>query len=156
MAKSEKLMREVAANALTIKAQVDELTKGLDACKEQLRQLANGELLELVVEGKGKVLVTKPRDGSEKIVLEVNETKLNASKDLKAKLLEKGVLKQTIKTVGAAKANNYLAALSANAKRLRVSKEWKCASVLDGSSGVVQASDRHQPQGGDQDTSSTG
>lgn len=98
-------IKGVATEALDLKVQIDALNKELDARKEQLRQFANKDLLEITVDGKGKVRVSKPRDGSEEQVLVVNEAKLNSVPELKTKLLEKGVIQKTTKKVAAAKAS---------------------------------------------------
>ena len=72
--------------------------------KEMLRVLAKGELLEHVIPNKGKIRVTKPREGSETEVMIVNEDKLKSHPDLTAKLVEKGVIKYDIKKVAPARA----------------------------------------------------
>lgn len=90
---------DIAKEVLKIYKQIEELQKPLEAYKEDLREIANGDNLDIIIEALGKVSITKPRDSVEKTVMEINETKINANKDLKKLLLEKGIVKEeTIKT----------------------------------------------------------
>lgn len=95
----------IAARALELQKRVNVLVTELDSVKDELRGLANGNKLKIVVEGSGVVEVSSPREGSEKIVLTFDEEKLKQIPDLKSKLLEKGVVKETISKVSAAKAS---------------------------------------------------
>ena len=62
-----------------------------------MRDLAAGDKLEIEVQGKGVVRVTKPRSGSEKMVLTFNKEVLEKSPELKKKLIDKGVAKEELK-----------------------------------------------------------
>jgi hypothetical protein len=102
---TEEQIRQIAADTLDVKSKMDVLNRELDAKKELLRQFANGDNFEIVVEGKGKIRVSKPREAKEEEILVVNETKLNEVPDLKDKLIQKGVIKKEIKKSSAAKAS---------------------------------------------------
>lgn len=95
----------IAAKALELQKQINSLATKLDAVKDELRELANGNKLKIVVEGSGVVDVSSPREGSEKIVLTFDEEKLKQIPDLKTKLLEKGVIKEVVSKVSAARAS---------------------------------------------------
>ena len=122
--------QELAREALELQAKFNEASEQLEAKKEELRVLANGRILNIVVEGTGKVDITAPRAGSEKAVLSfnedrvtdvlrkklvesgvakevlvINDKKLAKIPDLQQKLVEKGVLEEEIKKVSAAKAS---------------------------------------------------
>ena len=86
--------RLVATEALEIQKSVNELTAQLEEKKVQLRSVANGEILKIVVPGCGEVSVSRPRTGGQKTGTRVklNEERLNLVPDLKKRLLEKGVI----------------------------------------------------------------
>lgn len=95
----------VAAEALELQKKIDGLSKQLEEKKEELRDIANGNKIEIVIEGLGKVNVSSPREGSEKVILTFNEERLQKSPELKAKLIEAGVAKEEIKKIAAARAS---------------------------------------------------
>jgi hypothetical protein len=95
----------VAKVALEIYAEIEGLKKRLDGKKDQLRKLANGDKMSLMVEGLGKVSVTKPRTGSEKKILMIDEERLKQSGGLRAKLIEKGVLREDVRVTSPADAS---------------------------------------------------
>lgn len=95
----------VATQALELQKQIDHLSKQLEEKKEELRDIANGNKMELVIEGLGKVNVSTPREGSEKVILTVNEERLKKSPELKAKLIEVGIAKEEIKKTAPARAS---------------------------------------------------
>ena len=97
--------QELAREALELQVRANELVARLDEKKEELRSLANGKKLNVVVEGLGKIDVTEPRAGSESVVLVVNEEKLNETPELRAKLIQKGIAKEEVKKTPAAKAS---------------------------------------------------
>jgi hypothetical protein len=130
MSNATEVKQELAKEALQLQAEVDELTSRLDAKKEELRELANGKKLNIVVGGVGKIDITEPRSGGTKVVfnfnedkiseimrkklleaeiakevLVINEEKLGKAPALKDKLVEKGVVREEIKKVSAAKAS---------------------------------------------------
>lgn len=96
---------DAATDALDLKLRIDKLTVDLNERKEQLRKFAADEKLEVIVEGKGKVSVSKPREGKEEFVLVVDAEKLKLVPDLKSKLMGKGVIKEELKKFPAAKAS---------------------------------------------------
>jgi hypothetical protein len=95
----------VATEALEIQKQITELTKKLDGIKDDLRGIANGNTLEVVIPGLGKVNVSTPREGSETSVLVFDEDKLAVVPELKQKLLDKGIARMEVKKVAPAKAS---------------------------------------------------
>lgn len=97
--------QELAREALELQVQANELAARLDEKKEELRNLANGKKMNIVVEGLGKVDVIEPREGSESVVLVFNEEKLNESPELRAKLIQKGIAKEEVKKQSAARAS---------------------------------------------------
>ena len=80
--------QEVARSALDIQAQINGLTAELKSKKVELRELANGQKKEIVVEGVGKINVSAPFGGSEKAILVFDEERLNQSPELRKKLIE--------------------------------------------------------------------
>ena len=96
--------QEIARAALTLQAQINQFTEQLKTRKEELRNLANGQKKEIVVEGVGKVNISAPFAGSETPILVFDEERLNQSPDLRKKLIEKGVAKEDIKKVPASAA----------------------------------------------------
>lgn len=95
----------VATQALELQKQINELANQLNDKKDELRDIANGNKIEITIEGLGKVNVSSPREGSEKVVLTFDEDRLKQIPELKAKLLEKGIAKEEIKKTPAAKAS---------------------------------------------------
>lgn len=103
--KVELVKVEIALSALTLQRQINGLMEQLDQKKEELREIANGNKLEIVVQNVGIVNVSTPRDGSEEVVLRIDEEKLKSSPDLKAKLISSGIAKEEIKKISPAKAS---------------------------------------------------
>lgn len=93
--------QEVARAALDLQARMNELKADLDARKQELRNLANGQKKEIVVEGLGKVNISAPFEGSETPILVFDEERLNKIPELRAKLIDKGVAKEDVKKVPA-------------------------------------------------------
>ena len=88
--------QDLAKEALQLQLELDKITEKLDEKKEELRSLANGKKLNIVVEGVGKVDVTEPRAGSDKVVLSFDEDKLGKVPELRKKLVESGVAKEVL------------------------------------------------------------
>ena len=99
------LGQDLAKAALDLQVKSVELAAELDAKKEELRDLANGKKMHIVVEGLGKVDITEPRDGSEKVVMIFDEERLKGMPELRAKLIEKGVAKEDVKKTAPARAS---------------------------------------------------
>ena len=96
--------QEIAHSAITLQAQINQLTKQLDVRKKELRDFANGQKREIVVEGVGKINISAPFGGSETPILVFDEERLNQSPDLRKKLIEKGVAREDVKKVSASAA----------------------------------------------------
>lgn len=96
---------DLARGTLELFIQIEDLKKQLETRKDELRDLANGNKLEVSVQGLGLINVSTPRSGSEAIVLVFDEGQLNKIPELRAKLIEKGVAKEEIKKTPAAKAS---------------------------------------------------
>jgi hypothetical protein len=88
--------QEIATLALNLQIQLNAVTAELEAQKELLRQLANNKVLHLTVENLGKIDVTAPRVGTQKIELEINEEKLQKVPALRQALIAKGVAKEVL------------------------------------------------------------
>jgi hypothetical protein len=99
------IKEDIAREVLKIYRQIEELKKPLENYKDSLRDIANGETIDIIIEQLGKVSITKPRAPSEKTVLEINETKINANKELKKILLDKGIITEEIVKTQASKAS---------------------------------------------------
>lgn len=96
---------ELARELLEIQSQINVLTVQLDAKKDEMREIANGNKMVTTVEGVGIVSVTAPREGSEKLIIVLDEDRLTSVPDLKAKLMEKAIIKEEIKKSPPAKAS---------------------------------------------------
>jgi hypothetical protein len=98
---------EEAGLVLTLKIhkQIEDLKKPLEDYKDTLRTLAKGDNLDIIVEQLGKVTITKPRESTEKIVLELNTAKIDSNKELKKILLEKGMISEAVVKSPPAKAS---------------------------------------------------
>jgi len=101
----ENVGQELADSALDLHIEMAELQERLDAKKEELRTFANGSKLNIEVPGKGRVDVTEPREGSEKITFVIDEERVGQVTGLKAMLIEKGVAKEEKKQISPAKAS---------------------------------------------------
>lgn len=95
----------IATELLKIYKQIEELKKPLEDYKDTLRTLAKGDNLDIIVEELGKVTITKPRESTEKIVLELNTAKIDSNKELKKLLLEKGMISEAVVKSPPAKAS---------------------------------------------------
>ena len=96
--------QEIASSAISLQDQINKFTVQLDVRKEELRKLANDHKKESVVEGAGKVNISAPSAGSETKILIFDEERLNKSPELRQKLIEKGVAKESVKKVSASAA----------------------------------------------------
>lgn len=97
--------QELASEAIELQTQIKELGERLDHTKAQLREVADGQKMEIRVPGKGIVNVTTPRDSSEKYELKINEDKLNTAPELKKKLIDKDIIYENFKTIPGASAS---------------------------------------------------
>lgn len=97
--------QELAREALEIEKELQKITEQLEAKKQDLRDFANGKKLRITVEGVGLVDITEPRKASEKVVLVLDDKKLQEAPELRAKLLQKGVAKETVQKTPAMKAS---------------------------------------------------
>ena len=95
----------IATELLKIYKQIEDLKKPLEDYKDTLRTLAKGDNLDIIVEQLGKVTITKPRESTEKIVLELNTAKIDSNKELKKLLLEKGMISEAVVKSPPAKAS---------------------------------------------------
>ena len=95
----------IATELLKIYKQIEDLKKPLEDYKDTLRTLAKGDNLDIIVEQLGKVTITKPRESTEKIVLELNTAKIDSNKELKKILLEKGMISEAVVKSPPAKAS---------------------------------------------------
>jgi len=82
----------IATELLKIYKQIEDLKKPLEDYKDTLRSLAKGDNLDIIIEQLGKVTITKPRESTEKTVVELNVSKIDANKELK-KLLSESTVK---------------------------------------------------------------
>lgn len=96
---------ELAKSAIELYSKISKLQKELDEKKDQLREASNGETTSIIVDGFGKVSISKPRKGSEKTILSIDEDVLSKVSGLKDTLIKKGVLKEEIKITPPARAN---------------------------------------------------
>ena len=99
------IKEDIAREVLKIYKQIEDLKKPLEDYKDSLRTMANGEKIDIIIEQLGKVSITKPRDQSEKTIIEINESKINANKELKKVLLDKGIITEGIVKTQASKAS---------------------------------------------------
>ncbi len=86
--------QQAARVALELSKQIAIMSASLDQQKAILRELADGQTLEVKVEGLGKVNVSKPKLGGLKTgtKIEINLDVLGKNQELKAKLIEKQLL----------------------------------------------------------------
>lgn len=96
---------QLATEALQLQIDVRQLTTQLEAKKDELRQYANGNKLEIVVADLGKVHISTPRQGSEKVVLVFDEERIRTVPELRQMMLDKGIAKEEIKKTPAARAS---------------------------------------------------
>jgi hypothetical protein len=88
--------QQAARSAIELSKQIEALAILLDQQKLLLRQYADGQSMEVKVEGLGKVSVSKPRLGGAKTgtKIEINLDVLEKNQELKAKLIERQLLKE--------------------------------------------------------------
>lgn len=84
----------IAAEAIELQRTINGLVADLDVKKDQLRTIANGDILKLTVPNMGTVSVTRPREGGVKTGTRIkfNEDRLSLIPELKQKLLDKGII----------------------------------------------------------------
>lgn len=97
--------REVCSQILDLQGEIDALTDELNELKVQVRAWAGGETWTCDVPGKGSILVSKPRETPEYVATKLNEEKLNEFPDLRKKLLEKGLITETVVKATVSKAS---------------------------------------------------
>jgi len=95
----------LAEEALDINAELTALQDKLETKKLELRELANGSKLNIEVPGKGRIDVSSPRQGSERIVFVIDENRVAESPGLKELLVERGVAKEEKKVTAPAQAS---------------------------------------------------
>ena len=93
--------QKLAQKALDVQTHINILNVEMKNSKEELRELANGQKKEIIVEGVGKINISAPFAGKETPILVFNEEKLNESPELRAKLIQKGVATEDVKKVPA-------------------------------------------------------
>ena len=102
----EKLtIEDIAKQALELDAEVAAITARLNAKKETLREMADGESMNLTVEGLGKVQISKPREAGSRVVTSLDEKRLAKVPGLKEALIAKKVIVVEDKVVPAAVAS---------------------------------------------------
>ena len=70
-----------------------------------IRTWAEGQTLEVPIEGFGKVAISKPREASTKTVLELVKEKIDKNQELKNAMISKGILREIEQKTPAAKAS---------------------------------------------------
>lgn len=98
-------IQDLAKDALQLQAESARICKQLEDKKEELRKVADGQTVEIIVKGEGKVNITAPRAGSQEKFLKVNMDLLQVNVELKKKLMEKNILTEETKVISAAKAS---------------------------------------------------
>ena len=88
--------QELAREAISLQVELNKISDRLDEKKEELRDLANGKIMNIIIEGLGKVDVTEPRAGADKVTFTFDEDKLTEIPNLRKKLVEKGVAKEVL------------------------------------------------------------
>lgn len=90
------LQIEVARKALELHIECSRITEQLEKKKDELRQLAGGKKLNIVVDGLGKIDVTEPRAGSVEPIVSIAEEKLLKSPELRQRLISIGIAKEVL------------------------------------------------------------
>jgi len=90
------LQIEVARKALELHIECSRITEQLEKKKDELRQLAGGKKLNIVVDGLGKIDVTEPRAGSVEPIVSIVEEKLLKSPELRQRLISIGIAKEVL------------------------------------------------------------
>lgn len=85
---------KIASEALKLQVEIDKLLSLQEEKKVLLRSIAGGESLRIFVDGAGEIIISKPRLGGEKTGtrFKINEEMINANKELKDDLVNKGLL----------------------------------------------------------------
>ena len=96
---------KLATEALEIQKQANGLLDSLDLIKNQFREYAQGQKFNMVVEGLGKIDVSKPRESTQSVTIQLNKEKLDEHADVKAKLLKAGIIAEIVSNTSAAKAS---------------------------------------------------
>lgn len=100
----EKIEQDLARRAIDAQIAFNNAKDSLDALKEELREIANNDKIQIIVENHGTVSVSVPYPGKETTVLVFDHDKLNQLPDIKKKLIEKGIAVEEIKKVPASSA----------------------------------------------------
>lgn len=92
-------VNEIVTKLLDLQQRYDIISGEIEQQKKEIRNIANGEKMEISIPGSGSVTVSKPRKGGvvTGVSLSIDEERLNSVPDLRHKLLEKGILKETEK-----------------------------------------------------------
>lgn len=92
-------IEQVAKEALELRIEADRINRRLEWKKEELRKFADGDKLQVEISGLGVINVTQPRIGTQKIELNINEDKLAKIPELRQKLIDLGIAKETVVVV---------------------------------------------------------
>jgi len=98
-------LRSLAKEMIELQIKIDELKKPLDDKKDIFRTLAEGQTLDIAVEGYGKVAISKPREESTKTIIEIVPDKVDKHPELRALMLAKGIIREVNQRTPAAKAS---------------------------------------------------
>lgn len=90
------IAKQVAREALELRIEADQINEKLEEKKEELRNLADGGKMQVEISGLGTVSVLPPRVGTQKIELNINEDKLAKIPELRQKLIDLGIAKETV------------------------------------------------------------
>ena len=90
---------------IELQSKIDDLKKPLDEKKDIFRTLAEGQTLDIAVEGYGKVTISKPREESTKTIVEIVQDKVEKHPELRALMLTKGIIREVNQRTPAAKAS---------------------------------------------------
>lgn len=99
-------VKTIAARALSLKAQIENLEEQLSEYNTVFREYAEGETVNIVVPDIGKVQVTKPTPPSVKTGRVLNEEAfLSASPELQKMLFGLGIISVETRTISERKAS---------------------------------------------------
>jgi hypothetical protein len=98
-------LRLLAEEIIKLYDQIEVLKKPLEEKKDIFRTLAEGQTLEVPIEGFGKVAISKPREASTKTILELVKEKIDKNQELKNAMISKGILREIEQKTPAAKAS---------------------------------------------------
>lgn len=96
-------INDISSIALDLQSQINTLTKQLDEYKDKLRSMADGSNMKVEIPNKGVVSISKPRSGSSKEVMSINEKAI--SDELAAKLIDKNIIIKETKITNPARAS---------------------------------------------------